>query len=74
VARERLDALREAVGGGRGGSAVELPESVSVSEEIASLWRTLDPDAVESLRAVGADATAAMAEAAGTVEAGMSEH
>jgi Xaa-Pro dipeptidase len=51
-----------------------LPGAVDLSDDIARIRRTLDRDAVEALRAVGADATAAMAEAAATVQPGMTEH
>jgi Xaa-Pro dipeptidase len=71
---DRLDALREVVGDARLGSDMGLPGTVDLSDEIARLRRTLDPDAVDSLRAIGAAATAAMAEAAAAVEPGMTEH
>jgi Xaa-Pro dipeptidase len=71
---DRAAALREVLGGVRTGSDLALPGTVDLSDDIARLRRTLDPDAVESLRAVGHDATAAMAEAAAAVERGMNEH
>jgi Xaa-Pro dipeptidase len=71
---DRLAALRTVVGAARVGSDTALPGTADVSDEIARMRRTLDPDAVESLRAVGADATAAMAEAAAAVQRGMTEH
>jgi Xaa-Pro dipeptidase len=71
---DRLDALRQVVGDARLGSDVGLPGTVDLSDEIARLRRTLDANAVESLRAVGAAATAAMAEAVAAVESGMTEH
>lgn len=71
---DRLGALREVTGGARLGSDLALPGTEDLSDEIARLRRTLDPDAIESLRAVGADLTEAMAEAAGSVEPGMTEH
>jgi antitoxin VapB len=71
---DRLDALRQVVGDARLGSDMGLPGTVDLSDEIARLRRTLDPDAVDSLRAIGAAATAAMAEAAAAVEPGMTEH
>jgi Xaa-Pro dipeptidase len=70
----RLAALRTLVGAGRVGSDLGLAGTVDLSDPIARLRRTLDPDAVESMRAVGADATAAMADAAAAVEPGMTEH
>src|SRR5918992_1281938 len=71
---DRLDALRQIVGDARLGSDMGLPGTVDLSDEIARLRRTLDPDAVESLCAIGAAATAAMAEASAAVEPGMTEH
>lgn len=71
---DRLAALRELLGGGRLGSDCALPGAVDLSGEIAALRRILDVDAIDSLRAVGADASAAMAEAAAAVEPGMTEH
>ena len=71
---DRNAALREVVGDVRVGGDMGLPGAVDLSDEIARLRRTLDPDAVESLRAIGAAATAAMAEAAAAVESGMTEH
>jgi Xaa-Pro dipeptidase len=59
---------------GRSVAAAGMPGTVDLSEPIARLRRTLDPDAVQSLRAVGAAATAAMAEAAAAIEPGMTEH
>jgi Xaa-Pro aminopeptidase len=71
---DRLAALRAVVGDARLGSDTRLPHTADLSGEIARLRWTLDSDAVETLRAVGAAATAAMAEAAAKVEAGMTEH
>jgi antitoxin VapB len=71
---DRMAALREVVGDARVGSDMELPGTVDLSDSIVRLRRTLDPDAVDSLRAIGAAATAAMAEAAAAVESGMTEH
>jgi Xaa-Pro aminopeptidase len=71
---DRMAALREVVGDARVGSDLGLPGTVDLSDVVARLRRTLDPDAVESLRAIGAAATAAMAEAAAAVEPGMTEH
>ena len=71
---DRDAALRELLGRGRIGSDIGLRGTVDLSDEIALLRRTLDPDAIESLRAVGRDASAAMAEAAASVEPGMTEH
>lgn len=44
-----------------------------LEEDIAPLRRNLDPDAVERLRAIGSDASEAMAEAAALVAPGMTE-
>jgi Xaa-Pro aminopeptidase len=66
--------LRSVVGEARVGSDLGLPGTLDLSGDFARLRRTLDADAVESLRAVGRDATAAMAEAAAAVEPGMDEH
>jgi Xaa-Pro dipeptidase len=71
---DRDAALREVVGDVRVGSDMGVPGTVDLSDQIARLRRTLDHDAVESLRAIGAAATAAMAEAACAVEPGMTEH
>jgi antitoxin VapB len=70
---DRAAALRETVGGGRFAADMEIDGALDLSEEIAELRRTLDPDAVEALRAVGADADAAMLEAAAAVEPGVTE-
>jgi antitoxin VapB len=71
---DRDEALRNVVGDARLGSDVGLAGTVNLSEEVARLRRTLDPDAIDSLRAVGRDAAAAMAEAAASVEPGVTEH
>jgi antitoxin VapB len=71
---DRLAALREVVGCACVGSDLALPGTTDLSDEIAALRRTLDADAIENLRAVGADASAAMGEAAAEVEPGMTEH
>lgn len=67
-------ALREAIGDAPLGTDFPLDGASDVSEEISSLRHVLDPDAVERYRQVGADADAAVTEAAGSVEADMSEH
>ena len=71
---DRLAALRKVVGGARMGSDLALPGTIDLSDDIATLRRALDADAIESLRAVGADASVAMAEAATEVVPGMTEH
>jgi antitoxin VapB len=70
---DRDAALRELVGGVAVGGDLPIPGALDLSDEIAVLRRTLDPDAVAGLRKVGADATAAMLEAAAAVEPGMTE-
>jgi Xaa-Pro aminopeptidase len=67
-------ALRDVAGDVPLGADVALPGAVDVSEDVACLRRTLDPDAVARLRAVGRDATAAMSEAVAAVAPGMNEH
>lgn len=71
---DRDAALRELVGDARVASDLGLTGTIDLSDDIARIRRTLDADATESLRAVGADASAAMAEAAAAVEPGMTEH
>jgi Xaa-Pro aminopeptidase len=66
-------AVRELTGDGPLGADVRLDGAADVSEDVARLRRTLDPDAVERLREVGRDASAAMAEAAAAVAPGVSE-
>jgi Xaa-Pro dipeptidase len=66
-------AIREATGDAPVGSDCRVPESVDLGAEVDALRRTLDPDAVERLRAIGADLTAALAEAAEAVAPGVSE-
>lgn len=56
------------------GSDLPHGDDVDVTGEVAALRRVLDPDAVERLRAVGADARAAIEEAAAGIDAGISEH
>jgi antitoxin VapB len=71
---DRDAALREVAGRATIGSDLGLPGTLDLADDIARIRRTLDPDALDSLRAVGRDATAAMAEAAAAVELGMDEH
>lgn len=51
---DRDAAVLAAAGEARIGSDVALPGAVDLSDEIALLRRTLDPDAIESLRAIAA--------------------
>ena len=72
---DRDAALRELIGGGvRIGSDLGLAGTLDLSDDIARLRRTLDADAIDSLRGVGRDLRAAMAEAAAAVEPGITEH
>jgi Xaa-Pro aminopeptidase len=66
--------LRELVGDAALGADVPLPGAVDLGDEISALRRVLDLDAIERLRAIGADLTAALAEAAGAIEPGIAEH
>jgi Xaa-Pro dipeptidase len=65
--------LGEIVGDVSLGADVPLAGAVDLSAGLAALRRVLDPDAVEQLTAVGADASAAIAEAAATVSPGTDE-
>ena len=67
-------ALRELVGDARLGADIPLPGALDLSDEISALRRVLDRDAVERLRSIGADLSAALAEAATAVQPGMAEH
>jgi Xaa-Pro dipeptidase len=66
--------IERLVGSGRLGSDVGLEGALLVADRLDALRRVLDPEAVERLRGVGADLTAALEEAAGRVAPGMSEH
>lgn len=67
------DALSELVGDLALAADVPLRGSIDLREELDGLRRVLDADALARLRAVGADLTAALAEAAEAVAPGMSE-
>jgi Xaa-Pro aminopeptidase len=67
-------AVREVVGEVSLGADFPLRDALDVSGEIAPLRYVLDPDALERYRHVGVDAAAAVAEAAESLEPGMSEH
>jgi Xaa-Pro dipeptidase len=71
---DRDAALVEAVAEARIGTDFGLPGALDLSDDIARLRRTLDPSAIERLRAVGRDTSAAMQEAADAIEPGMTEH
>ena len=62
------DLLSELSGGAALGLDVPLEHTTNLEHDIAALRRVLDPDAVERLRWIGADAAAAVAEAALEVE------
>ena len=66
-------AIREATSGAALGSDGRVPGTVDLSAEIDELRRTLDPDAVERLRGIGLDVTAALDEAAAVIAPGVSE-
>ena len=71
---DEATAIREVVGDVSMGADFPLEGAPDVSDEVASLRYVLDPDALESYRQVGADAAAAVDEAARSLEPGMSEH
>jgi Xaa-Pro dipeptidase len=70
----RAASLRDLTGGAALGADVPLTGACDVADEVAAMRRVLDQDAIERLRAVGRDASEAMAEAAAAVTPGMSEH
>jgi len=65
---------RELAGGTRLGADFHLEGSRDVSEEVAPLRYVLDADALELYRRAGSDTASAMAEAAGSVSRGTTEH
>jgi Xaa-Pro dipeptidase len=67
-------AIREVVGDASLGADFPLEDATDVSDEVAPLRYVLDSDALERYRQVGADAAEAVAEAAASLEPGMSEH
>jgi Xaa-Pro dipeptidase len=71
---DEADALREVVGDASLGADFPLEGALDVSGEVAPLRYVLDPVILERYRRVGADAAATVAEAAGSLEEGMSEH
>jgi antitoxin VapB len=68
------DAVRELFGDARVGADVPVPGAADVTDDLAALRRRLDPDTLDRLRAIGADLTTALAEAASAVEPGISEY
>jgi Xaa-Pro dipeptidase len=71
---DEATAIREVVGDVSLGTDFPLEGALDVSEQVAPLRYVLDPDALQGYRRVGADAAAAVDEAAGSLEPGMSEH
>lgn len=71
---DELVALREVVGDAFLGADFPLESALDVSGEVSPLRYVLDPVILERYRRVGADAAAAVAEAAGSLERGMREH
>src|SRR3712207_5110197 len=67
-------AIRQVVGDTPLGTDFSLGGAPDVSNEVAPLRYVLDPDALERYRKVGADAAAAVTEAADYLEPGMGEH
>jgi Xaa-Pro dipeptidase len=67
-------AIRGAIGDVPLGTDFPLQDATDVAGEVAPLRYVLDPDAIERYRRVGADAAAAVAEAARSLEPGMGEH
>jgi Xaa-Pro aminopeptidase len=70
---EARDAALRELAGDRLGADLPIDGATDLSQPVAELRRILDADAAERLRAVGRDASAAMAEAAAAVESGISE-
>ena len=71
---DERDALQQVVGDTALGADFPLDGALDVSGEIAPLRYVLDPVILDRYRRVGADAAAAVAEAAGSLEQGMTEH
>jgi Xaa-Pro dipeptidase len=70
---DEATAIREVVGDVSLGTDFPLGGALDVSSEVASLRYVLDADALERYRRIGADAAAAVAEAAGSLESGTNE-
>jgi Xaa-Pro dipeptidase len=65
--------IREVIGDASLGTDFPLEGALDVSSEVAPLRYILDPDALERYRKVGADAATAVAQAAVSLEPGVSE-
>lgn len=70
---DKAAAVREISGEVTLGTDFPLPGATEVSGEVAPLRYVLDEDALERYRQVGADAAAAISEAASSLQPGMSE-
>ncbi len=70
---DEATAIREVVGDVSLGTDFPLEGALDVSEQVAPLRYVLDADALDRYRQVGADAAAAVAEAAGSLEPGTNE-
>ncbi|MCA1717609.1 MAG: M24 family metallopeptidase [Actinobacteria bacterium] len=70
---DEATAIRELAGDAALGADFPLEDALDVSDEVSPLRYVLDPDALERYRRIGADAAAAVAEAADSLEPGMSE-
>src|SRR5688500_504966 len=66
-------ALRLITEGGTIGADVALPGAHDLTQEVGTLRRTLNLDAIERLRVVGRDTSDALTEAAGAVAPGVTE-
>jgi Xaa-Pro aminopeptidase len=66
--------IREVVGDASLGTDFALEGALDVSGEVAPLRYVLDPVVLEHYQRIGADAAAAVAEAAASLESGMSEY
>jgi Xaa-Pro dipeptidase len=66
-------AVREVIGDASLGTDFPLQNALDVSSEVAPLRYDLDPDALARYGRIGADAAAAVEEAAGSLEPGISE-
>jgi Xaa-Pro aminopeptidase len=71
---DEVMAIREVIGDVPLGADFPLEGAMDVSDEVAPLRYVLDPDALGRYRRIGADAAAAVTEAANSLEPGMSEH